>query len=231
MLLYNIFFLLLLLVVSIIKGHVSRHNFFNISMGIINTQTVIACRSTIDIYSSFNPAQIIICPYVSIQAKTIQLVDMKISKIKEEVNIHLSPKSISSPVLLIKHTNGSFIHPSNFTQTDTYYFSFSSELTCRFSSLKKTTICFYYPLSMDFSQIEHHFDKITNLRLVLSRQRRNRFIIIFIIIGILVTIVCFFALYILCTSRLPFQHRIQLDYIIDPKLAKEAALKLGPEPM
>ena len=49
--------------------------------------------------------------------------------------------------------------------------------------------------------------------------------------GIHVFILCLFALYILCTSRLPFQHRIHLDYIIDPELAKQAALKLAPEPM
>jgi hypothetical protein len=47
--------------------------------------------------------------------------------------------------------------------------------------------------------------------------------------GIHLFILCLFALYILCTSRL--QHRIHLDYIIDPELAKQAALKLSPEPM
>jgi hypothetical protein len=127
---------------------------------------------------------------------------------------------------MIKHTNNSLIHSSNFSQINTYYLSFSSELTCRYSISENTTICFYYPSSIIFNQIEHHFDKITNVS-----HTRQRLIITFIIISILVVIVRLFALYILCTSRLPFQSMIQLDYIIDPKLAREAALKLAPEPV
>ncbi len=127
---------------------------------------------------------------------------------------------------MIKHTNNSLIHSSNFSQINTYYLSFSSELTCRYSISENTTICFYYPSSITFNQIEHHFDKIPNVSLT-----RQRLIIIFIIISILVVIVCLFALYILCTNRLPFQPMIQSDYIIDPKLAREAALKLAPEPV
>jgi hypothetical protein len=84
---------------------------------------------------------------------------------------------------------------------------------------------------MDFIHIEHHFDKITNTRLISSNQIRRRFTIIFIVIGILVMSVCLLALYILCKRRLPFNHKAQLDYIIDPQLAREAALKLAPEPM
>jgi len=84
---------------------------------------------------------------------------------------------------------------------------------------------------MDFIHIEHHFDKITNTRLISSSQIRRRFTIIFIVIGILVMSVCLLALYILCKRRLPFHHKAQLDYIIDPQLAREAALKLAPEPM
>ncbi|CAF3300047.1 unnamed protein product [Rotaria sp. Silwood2] len=79
--------------------------------------------------------------------------------------------------------------------------------------------------------MEQYVDKTTNINLILSSQKYYLFIIVFIIIGILVTIVCLLALYILCKSRVPYRHRIQLDYIIDPQLAKQAALKLAPEPV
>jgi hypothetical protein len=69
------------------------------------------------------------------------------------------------------------------------------------------------------------------MSLILPLQTRRYFINIVILIGILVLIVSSFALYILCTSRLPFSHMVQLDYIIDPQLAREAALKLAPEPV
>jgi len=84
---------------------------------------------------------------------------------------------------------------------------------------------------MNFIQIEHDFDKITNTSLILSAQTRKHFIIIYIVIAILVIIMSLIALYILCTNRLPFDHMVQLDYIIDPQLAKKAALSLGPEPV
>lgn len=132
---------------------------------------------------------------------------------------------------MIKFDNNSFIHSLYSTQIDTYYLSFSSELICRFSFSKNTTICFYYPSSIDFIQIEHNFDIITKISRVLPIHERKRFIIIYIIITIFIIILCLFALYILCTSQLPYHHMIQLDYIIDPQLAKQAALNLGPEPV
>ncbi|CAF1318984.1 unnamed protein product [Rotaria sp. Silwood1] len=74
-------------------------------------------------------------------------------------------------------------------------------------------------------------DKTINNNLTLSSEKYHLFITVFIIIGILVTIVCLLALYILCKSGVSYRHRIQLDYIIDPQLAKQAALKLSPEPV
>lgn len=133
---------------------------------------------------------------------------------------------------MIKLTNNNtFIYSLNFTQFSTYYLSFSSELMCRYSLLQNITICFYYPSSINFTDIEYNFDKITNISRVFPSQIRKHFIMIFIIISILIIIICLVALYILCTSRLPFHHRIQLDYIIDPQLARQAALKLAPEPV
>jgi hypothetical protein len=52
-----------------------------IPTAIINTQTVIACGPSIDIYSSFDPAQVIICPYLSIEKEKIQLISLNICKI------------------------------------------------------------------------------------------------------------------------------------------------------
>ncbi len=54
---------------------------WHIPMAITNTQTVIACGSSIDIYSTFDPAQVIICPYVWIDKDKIQLIHMNICKI------------------------------------------------------------------------------------------------------------------------------------------------------
>lgn len=73
MLLYYIFFVLLLSV----KGH---NYLFNISIGIANTKTVVLCGISVNIYSLFNPTQIVVCPYVSIEKENIQLVDMRLSK-------------------------------------------------------------------------------------------------------------------------------------------------------
>jgi len=81
MLLYNILFLFLSCVLFTVKCHVFNNNLLNISIGIVNTRTVIACGLSIYIYSSFDLTQIMLCPYVSIQEENIQLIDMKISKI------------------------------------------------------------------------------------------------------------------------------------------------------
>jgi len=52
-------------------------------MAIINTQTVIACDLSIDIYKSFDSAQVIVCPYVLIEKEKIQLIYMNICKISK----------------------------------------------------------------------------------------------------------------------------------------------------
>jgi len=78
MFLNNILFLFLVLFVSTIQCQ-----FLNISMAIMNTQTVIACASSIDIYPLFDPAQVIVCPYVSINKEKIQLIYMNICKISK----------------------------------------------------------------------------------------------------------------------------------------------------
>jgi hypothetical protein len=81
MLFHPILFLLLISNTSIVKCHTSKHNLFNISMGIANAQTVIICGLSMNIFMLFDLKQILMCPYVSIQENNIQLFDMNISKI------------------------------------------------------------------------------------------------------------------------------------------------------
>ena len=116
----------------------------------------------------------------------------------------------------------------NTTRLQTYYLSFSSELTCRYSN---TTICFYYPSSRNFLDIEDDFDRMTNTYRYFPNQTRRRYTLILVIIGILVVVVCLFALGLLCSSRIPTHHRIELGFMIDPQVARETALKLAPEPV
>ena len=78
LMLYN----LLLFVLSstfIIQCHGAKNNILNISMGVANARTVLACGLFIRIYPSFDLKQIILCPSVSVQ-ENIQLFNMSISK-------------------------------------------------------------------------------------------------------------------------------------------------------
>ncbi|UJR14250.1 hypothetical protein I4U23_001241 [Adineta vaga] len=72
---------------------------------------------------------------------------------------------------------------------------------------------------------------MTNIDFISNNHKRRYFNIIFIIIGVLILLLCACVLYILCKSQFPLHHMIQLDYIIDPQLARQAALKLAPEPV
>ena len=47
----------------------------------VNTSTVIACGSSIDIYPTFDPAQVIICPHVRLEQDKIQWIYLNICKI------------------------------------------------------------------------------------------------------------------------------------------------------
>ena len=77
-LIYPVLFLLSTL--SSIQCPGRRPTLLNVSMGITNARSVIACGLSIDIHSSFNPAQVIICPYVSIDQKKLQLIHLNVSK-------------------------------------------------------------------------------------------------------------------------------------------------------
>ncbi|CAF4361158.1 unnamed protein product [Rotaria sp. Silwood2] len=62
------------------------------------------------------------------------------------------------------------------------------------------------PIDLSFDrhgnlQIENHFNTTTNVNLILSSQKHHHFIVVFIIIGIHVTIICLLALYILYALR------------------------------
>lgn len=211
----------------------SSENLFNISLAIINTRTVLACGSSIIISLSFNSTEILHCPSIILD-EHLQWIEMKLSKriafdiysnrlvftfflgIEEEMKINLTSSLIPSPKL------------NNSTQWNMYYLSFSSELTCRYSAKETTTICFYYPSSRNFREIEKYFDRMINTN---RDEIRRRYTLILIILGILVLIVCLFALGLLCSNRISPHHRIELGVRIDPQLARETALKLAPEPV
>lgn len=216
----------------------------NISIAIINTQTVISCGLSIDIYSSFDPAQVVICPYVFIDKDKIQLFNISICKIVDilyliikrccffidfdnnnQIIIQSNPPLISPPKFSIKLDNNSFISPLNINQNSTYYLSFSPELTCRVSLLNNATICFYYPVLANFIHIEHHYDEIEHGSLILPEKTRIYFYIIFIIIGILIVIMSFFAIYIICTSQVSLRHTTQINEIINSQMTKQEAAK------
>ncbi len=147
-----------------------------------------------------------------------------------QIIIYSKPQIISPPKFLIKLTNNSFITPLNFNRTETYYLLFSSELICRYSYLNNQTICFYYPILSNFLSIEYHYDEIKHGSLMLSEKSRIHFYIIFIIITIFIIVICFFAIYIICTSRVSLHPLTQLDIIIDTQMARHEAAKRPPDP-
>ncbi|CAF3388180.1 unnamed protein product [Rotaria sp. Silwood1] len=198
-------------------------------MAIVNIQTVIVCGSSIDIYSSFDPNQIVICPYVLIEKDKTQFMNMSISFDNYgQIIIELNPRIISTPKLLIKLDNNSFILAPSINQNYTYYLSFSSELTCRYSLLNNETICFYYSIATNFIHIEYHYDKIKYDSFILSSKTQHRFYIIFILIT-MITIICVFATYILYKNRFSFRHTAELDVIIDSQVMKQEAATQPPE--
>ena len=147
------------------------------------------------------------------------------------MHLYLSPPSLFSPTLLVKSRNNSLQSSFNSTEFHTYYLLFSSELTCRYSSISTHTTCFYYPSSMNFTDFEHYYDHSNNSSLAASVRNRTHFLIIYVILSTLLLTTCIVGLYLLCTKRLSSEHIIQLDYTIDPQLAREAAIKLAPEPV
>ena len=93
---------------------------------------------------------------------------------ERKLNIRFSPPLISTARPMVKLSNNSLIDAFNFTRFSTYYFSFSPELICRYSFFHNPTICFYYSSSINFIEIEHHFDQITNVSVRLPLPIRKR---------------------------------------------------------
>lgn len=147
------------------------------------------------------------------------------------MHLFLSPPLLFSPTLFVKSGNSSLQSSSNSTEFHTYYLLFSSEPTCRYSSISNHTTCFYYPSSMNFTDFDHHYDHANNSSLAVSVRNRTHFLIIYVILSTLLLTTCIVGLYLLCTKRLSSEHMLQLDYTIDPQLAREAATKLAPEPV
>lgn len=153
---------------------------------------------------------------------------MKILAHQAENSIHIELSSESIP--LPKLTSKSLKTPMH-NLSQMYYLSFSPGLTCRYSLASTVSTCFYYLSSINFTQLEYHYDRMLNNSLTSFMRARSYFTILYFIIALLILGTCILALYLLCTNRLSSEHMIQLDYIVDPQLAKEAALKLGPEPV
>ena len=145
---------------------------------------------------------------------------------ERSIHIDLSSESIPLPKLSTKFSENSINSSSNI-----FYLSFSPGLTCRYSSSSTVSTCFYYLSSINFTQLEYHYDRILKNSLASSMRSRSYFIVIYSILALLILGTCVLALYLLCTNRLSSDHTIRLDYIVDPQLAREAALKLGPEPV
>lgn len=76
----NVLSSFILIFILTVKCHATTDYLLNISMGITNARTVIACGSSIQFYLSFDPTQVRMCPYASIQENYTQLFDINISK-------------------------------------------------------------------------------------------------------------------------------------------------------
>ncbi|CAF0738985.1 unnamed protein product [Adineta ricciae] len=222
-------FVLLLSISFPVKCQTLKNDTLGISLAITNAQTVIPCGLSVDVYPAFDREQIITCPSVTVD-DSLTFVNITIQN-KEDPHIRLSDQLISPPKLFAKLENNSFVYVSNTTATDVYYLIFSSELLCRYSSSNDMVTCFYHPKTVDFVQLEQQFDTSTNISFISTNHKRRDFTITFVIIGILILLLCICVMYILCKNPFPLDHMIQLDYIIDPQLARQAALKLSPEPV
>ena len=144
----------------------------------------------------------------------------------ETIHVQLSSQSMMQPKLLSKMSNDS----SN--DSITYYLSFTPELTCRYSSVSNKLVCFYHLSTSNLTQLEDEYDRFNDRKQQSSTRTQYYLKIFYTIIVILTVCTCILALYLLCcTEKLSGEHRIRLDYIVDPQLAREAALKLGPEPV
>lgn len=127
----------------------------------------------------------------------------KNDSIKFELNPQVNPK----PQVLVKLDNNSMISTSDINRNNTYYLMFSSELTCRISTLKNQTKCFYYPASSNFIDIEYNYDEIKHARLTLLNRTLHRiftFFIITIVTIIIVIIIFILVTYFACKDKLSF---------------------------
>lgn len=220
----------------------------NIPTAFVNVKSVISCGPTIDIYSSFDPDQVSICPHVSIDKQHIQLIHMNIcirTKIfcfpfyfslifiislafdqrTNQIVIYSKPSLKSSPRFLTKLSNNSFISPTNFTSKSNFYLVFSSNLICRISFQFNQTICFYYLQSTDLIRSESQYDNIQRGGLILPSRTKMRFYTVFFLMAMIVFLVCSFSLALLCTKEFSLRETSKLDWIIDTRMVREEVAK------
>ncbi|UJR32943.1 hypothetical protein I4U23_020406 [Adineta vaga] len=224
MLFYTTLIVYFLLFTTIIRCS----SFLNISQAILNTQTVIACGLSIDIYESFNQTQVTTCPYVSID-NNIQLISINISIDDDnQLVIQSDPPIIQPPTIFIKHNrNNSLIPPIYITRNSTYYLSFSSQLTCRYSSSPQTneTICFYYLISSNFISLEYDYDEIQNDSFISIETTRINIQKVFLLIGISFIIICLILVCMICASRISFRYLSRSDDIFQSHLNNQETEK------
>lgn len=76
-----------LFILGLILIPTTHSNLLEISTVVVNTSTIIACGSSIDIYPTFDPAQVIICPHVRLEQDKIRWIYLNICEIDQSIPI------------------------------------------------------------------------------------------------------------------------------------------------
>ncbi|CAF0913724.1 unnamed protein product [Adineta ricciae] len=199
----------------------------NISQAISNTQTVIMCGLSIDIYESFNQTQVTICPYVFIDRNNIKIFNISISIDSfNQLIIQSYPSITVPPKISVKHTNETFISPSIITTNSTYYLTFSSELTCRYSPQYNETTCFYYPQTSSFIHIEYDYDGIHDGTFDLFETARNNISRIFLVLAVLTLVICLILVWwVICARQIILRQNNQFDDVAHSQMDKQETTK------
>ena len=133
------------------------------------------------------------------------------------------------PKISVKHTNDTFIPPSTITTNSTYYLTFSSELTCRYSPQYNETTCFYYPQTSSFIHIEYDYDEIHDGTFILSETARNNISRIFLVLAIVTLVICLILVWMICARQIILRQNNQFDDIVQSQIDKQEATKQSKE--
>ena len=133
------------------------------------------------------------------------------------------------PKLSVEHTNHTLIPPPTITINSTYYLTFSSELTCRYSPQYNETTCFYYPQTSSFIHIEYDYDEIHDGTFILSETARNNISRIFLVLAIVTLVICLILVWIICARQIILRQNNQFDDIVQSQIDKQEATKQSKE--